>query len=384
MFLKKVLFNFIFILLGLFIALGLTELIVRFYLYKTKVISDKNCRQEDQLLHHSLIPGSNCRSKTKEWDINFSVNSLGLRDYEYSLKKPESVFRILMLGDSFTEGYGVELEETFSKLLEKKLNIDKKKKFEVINAGVTGYSPLLEYQYLEKKGLQFQPDLVILNFSMTDFYDDFIFGNKKLLIEKDKMFKEKIPTTTWLPLISKKIKWWLHQNLALYDFLVLWLKRIANPGVYKKNIIDFEKGDIQNDQFAITRKEINEKDYALLLENSTENLLKIKQLLARNNIGFVLVIIPHGHQVNNQEWGKGRNFWGFEQGKTYSSQPISDLFIFAIANNIEILNLLPAYKKDPIISWNDNYYFSYDGHWNYHGHQLAAERIYQFFQNYLK
>ena len=153
MFLKKVLFNFIFILLGLFIALGLTELIVRFYLYKTKVISDKNCRQEDQLLHHSLIPGSNCRSKTKEWDINFSVNSLGLRDYEYSLKKPKSVFRILMLGDSFTEGYGVELEETFSKLVEKKLNTDKKEKFEVINAGVTGYSPLLEYQYLNPQDL---------------------------------------------------------------------------------------------------------------------------------------------------------------------------------------------------------------------------------------
>lgn len=396
----KFLTGILLIALGLFLAFGLTELIVRFYLHKTRVISDKDCRQEDYLLHHSLIPDSNCRSKTKEWDVEFKVNSLGLRDYEYTKEKPQGVFRILMLGDSFTEGYGVELEEIFPKLLEKKLNTNEKKKIEIINAGITGYSPTLSYLWLQEYGLDFNPDLVVFNFSMTDFYDDLQYKKKLLIKEeriaeikekeveqiwaKGKLFTEEIPTTTWIPFISTSVKWWLHKNFASYDFVVLRLKTILNPDVYKDNIISFEKGDIQNDQFAITREEITEEDYALLLENSEGAILKIKQLLDSKDVNFLLVIIPYGHQINDKEWGNGRNYWQFEKGETYSSKCIDDLVGFAKKENIASLNLLPDYQKTKKGLFDPNYYFSFDGHWNYYGHQLAAEKIYQFLQSYLK
>ena len=36
------------------------------------------------------------------------INSLGFRDREHSLQKPEGVFRVLVLGDSVTEGFGVD------------------------------------------------------------------------------------------------------------------------------------------------------------------------------------------------------------------------------------------------------------------------------------
>lgn len=40
-----------------------------------------------------------------EWSQkDVKLNSQGLRDYEYSLEKPEKVFRILVLGDSMTFG----------------------------------------------------------------------------------------------------------------------------------------------------------------------------------------------------------------------------------------------------------------------------------------
>ncbi|MEK7251480.1 MAG: hypothetical protein AAB209_13775, partial [Bacteroidota bacterium] len=63
--------------------------------------------------------------------------------------------------------------ETFSKRLEEKLQSQQgAMKFEVINAGVGSYSPLLEYLYLKHYELQFNPDLVILNFDLSDVYDD--------------------------------------------------------------------------------------------------------------------------------------------------------------------------------------------------------------------
>lgn len=135
--------------LGIFVAFIILEISVRFYLNKTQVNADKQCRSKDFLFHHLLIPNTSCRSKTQEWDIDFNVNSLGLRDYEYSFEKREGTYRILMLGDSFTEGYGVKLEKTFSKIFEKKLNNSAEKISQVINAGVTGYSPTIEYLYLK-------------------------------------------------------------------------------------------------------------------------------------------------------------------------------------------------------------------------------------------
>lgn len=387
--------------LGFFLALAFAELAVRFYLKQTRVISDEGCRQEDNLLHHSLIPKSICRSKTKEWNIEFKVNSLGLRDYEYSKDKPEGVYRILMLGDSFTEGYGVSLEETFSKILEKKLNSEFKNKFEVINAGITGYSPTLEYLYLENYGLKLRPDLVILNFSMTDFYDDLVFKRKLLVVEKDlgevkmgekqiwakgKLFKEKIPgftipPTTWIPFIPTSLKWWLHKNLVSYDFVVLRLKKIFNPQVYKENIISFTASDPQTDQFAITRENINSDDYQKLLQNSEGVILKIKNLLEKEEINFILVIIPYGQQINGQEWGEGRKLWEFAKGKVYSSQCIADMANFTQKQEIRTLNLLSTFQKARRFFLGRFYYYSYDGHWNEKGHKLAAQGIFDFLKN---
>ena len=66
------------------------------------------------------------------------INSQGMRDYEYPYQKGKDVFRIAVLGCSRTYGYGVNMEETYSKVLESMLN-EKHKKVEVLNFGVNGY-----------------------------------------------------------------------------------------------------------------------------------------------------------------------------------------------------------------------------------------------------
>jgi len=377
---KKIILKIGLTVLSLLVSLILTELVIRYYLKLSEPISDKDCRKKDELLHHVLIPLTSCRSKTKEWDIKFKVNSLGLRDYEYNAIKPDNTFRILMLGDSFTEGYGVEINETFSKILEKNLNFSFKQNIEVINAGITGYSPMIDYLYLQNKGLELEPDLVILNYSMTDFYDDWKYKDK-LMVDKDKapaweeekMFTEKIPQSTWLPLIPTAWKWWLHQNLASYDFIALRFKKIFSAEVYKDNLQDFKKGEILTDQLAITREKIDLNDYQILMNNTQNYLLEINQLLIINNIDFMLTIIPYGHQVNGQEWNQGRSYWKFDKDKIYSSKSIEDLKLWAENNNITVINLLNSLQRES----DQLNYFSVDGHWNKNGHQTAADEIYK-------
>ena len=93
------------------------------------------------------------------------INSQGLRDNEYSLAKPPGVYRILMLGDSTTFGWGVPMNETTAKILERELNavhVPGYERFEVINAGVGNYDTVQEVTYYQTRGRDFHPDLVVL------------------------------------------------------------------------------------------------------------------------------------------------------------------------------------------------------------------------------
>lgn len=72
-----------------------------------------------------------------EFRASFSTNSQGLRNSEIPLKKRSDEFRILMAGDSFVQGIGVEMEETIPAFLERELD-SSGKNIQVINGGLAG------------------------------------------------------------------------------------------------------------------------------------------------------------------------------------------------------------------------------------------------------
>jgi hypothetical protein len=104
-------------------------------------------------------------------DRTIKINSHGLRDREFSYEKPEGVKRVLGIGDSFTFGYGVNSDDCYLKQLELELNRNGDK-WEVINAGVTGYSMWQYLAYFEHYGYRYEPDLVTIGFYFDDFYGD--------------------------------------------------------------------------------------------------------------------------------------------------------------------------------------------------------------------
>lgn len=103
--------------------------------------------------------------------VDVRINSQGLRDNEHPLAKPPGTYRVLMLGDSTTFGWGVPLQETAAKILERKLNNGRTagdEKFEIINAGVGNYDTVQEVTYYQTWGRTFHPDLVIVVFFIND------------------------------------------------------------------------------------------------------------------------------------------------------------------------------------------------------------------------
>jgi hypothetical protein len=158
--LKKITFFvfYITIILILFFLLG--EIYIRFSPKNFRVVNEmdvNNYRTADPILHHCFIPNGKGRFYYKEYKTRYFINSYGFRDKEYSLVKSDSIYRIIILGDSFAEGYGVNIEDNFSEQLENKLNkkqLDSKyKKYEVINGGIAGSSTILEYLFFKNRCL---------------------------------------------------------------------------------------------------------------------------------------------------------------------------------------------------------------------------------------
>ena len=93
----------------------------------------------------------------------FRTNSRGLRDREYSLEKPPDTFRIAVLGASFALPAGVEIEDSFHSVLERRLTAESSSlAYEFINFAVGTYGPRQALAMLRLRALDYDPDLVLL------------------------------------------------------------------------------------------------------------------------------------------------------------------------------------------------------------------------------
>jgi lysophospholipase L1-like esterase len=115
------------------------------------------------LIGHQHRPGS----RAHLMGVDVAINSKGLRDREIPYERTPGTLRILMLGDSFTEGWGVALDDTFAKRLER-LYAAKGVKAEVINAGVGNYNTVMEVNAFLDEGRKYDPDIIVLNFTFND------------------------------------------------------------------------------------------------------------------------------------------------------------------------------------------------------------------------
>lgn len=91
-------------------------------------------------LGYVLRPGSEGVHESLEYSNQFKVNKFGVRDDDASLEHPELIF----LGDSFTMGWGVDVDETFANLTGRKLSVKS------LNAGISSYGTYREMLLFSK------------------------------------------------------------------------------------------------------------------------------------------------------------------------------------------------------------------------------------------
>lgn len=120
--------------------------------------------EPDKLLGYRLIPGVSGAYR-KEGRSSVVINSRGFRDEERPVEKPDGVYRIAVIGDSYVEALQVERLEMFTALAEQKLTGCAEfggRRAEVLSFGVSGYGTAQELIVLREHVLKYSPDLVIL------------------------------------------------------------------------------------------------------------------------------------------------------------------------------------------------------------------------------
>src|SRR6266699_2861458 len=97
------------------------------------------------------------------------LNSAGYRDREFSSYPPSDTYRIYVVGNSYTYGWGINnIEDTYPKVIERELAKTTGRKIEVINAGQPGFHLGEDVYRFESEGKQFHPNLVVVGLNFND------------------------------------------------------------------------------------------------------------------------------------------------------------------------------------------------------------------------
>ena len=105
-------------------------------------------------------PCSTTTIETDEFSFTIESNSIGIRDHEVE-PTGEANYRILAIGDSFTYGWGVEIDQTWPKILQQRLR-EAGCQVEVLNCGYPGASPRKYAEVAVEATAVLRPDLVLV------------------------------------------------------------------------------------------------------------------------------------------------------------------------------------------------------------------------------
>ncbi|MCP4665394.1 MAG: hypothetical protein GY849_03420 [Deltaproteobacteria bacterium] len=159
--------SFILLLCSVFVSLLGAELALRIWNPPMAKPHMAQIHRASPIFDWELVPGS---SGIGGFGETYRINSAGFRDIEHERERRPGIFRIMVIGDSFTFGPSVNLEDTYPKQLERILK-DSHIRCEVINCGVIGYDMWQHFEMLKRKVLPHQPDLVILGLFLNDITD---------------------------------------------------------------------------------------------------------------------------------------------------------------------------------------------------------------------
>jgi lysophospholipase L1-like esterase len=313
-------------------------------------------------------------SQYDEFTIDYDFNELGLRDRAVPPRSGDQSMRILTLGNSFVEGWGVQTDESFLRVAEARLNA--KHAVRIINGGASGYGAAQSYLLCKELLEKTQPDAVVFFYLPTMLPAD-----QKFLAKAD-LDKDQIAVGLNVDAIINApnakqtaasgnffVDSAVIKGMSEYSSLMRMVRsRMANRAAQQSII----PGDPHTDLFAAYRapaEKLPEMHAATL-----RHLVAMGRLAKQSNLPFLVVQLPMPFEISASEWGRGRQIYGL----TGDVQVPAELRrLPAEALEKEGMRLVAAHEflagKAMAQSGQPAIYFSFDFHLNAGGQRLLGE-----------
>ena len=313
----------------------------------------------------------------------YAINSLGLRDRERRYEPPSGTRRVLVLGDSFAEGFSVSSEDMVSHVLERDLSAPECP-VEVINGGTVAYSTDQEYLFYREEGARYHAAVVVLLF----FYNDVLSNISDVAGEAPKpllsceggpprLMNDPVPTP---PPASTRLRgrppypWgsaaleWARKRLGAapraYGALAalgLWPPLQAAPPPLETRV--YERRPVRR---------------VIVAWSCTNGLLQaLNDEVKAHGARLLAVYVPSKMEISERDWGLTRQQYGVDDTVWDRGQVARTLARAGESIGFPVLDLTRA-LRDVDSSLLGGPYYTHGGHWNALGHRVAARSIARF------
>lgn len=326
---------------------------------------ERKYRIRSPFYHHDLAPYTamdNATFGTRTYRIR--TNSLGFKDNSTrTVPLTSDRHRLLFIGDSMTEGIGVEYPSTFVGRIDKTLSAEN---IEVLNAAAASYCPIIYWTklkyLLETRGLKVDEVMVFIDES--DDWDDLSYGIDakgavvSQIAEEDRKGILGAFANNRRPLLDA-VRDFVRDRTILTASVVrlIW----SRGGFQRTETIDLKGAWTYDPQVfeAFGRRG---------LERMKENMEHLRVLLEAHHVRLLVGVYPWPLQIQHNDLMSVQvEFW-----QKWCNE-----------HQIPFLNLFPAFvkqnpeEKEKILA--EDFLVS-DNHWNEHGHEVVARNFLEFYR----
>ena len=285
--------------------------------------------------------------------------------------------RLVLLGDSFAEGWGVEIGQAVSERLEERLSAGGVPA-EVFNFGVAGYGTDQQLLLFDRNRGAYAPDVVLLMFYGNDLWNNAL--NRGIGVERG--FKPRFVLgqgnslrLTGVPV--RRTRYWdfgrhlsLPARVSRYAFdhwhLAALLRKAFSPEVPAAQRRDFYMALYGTGETA--------ERFEKVWRTTDRLLLELENRVRRAGARLLLVYVPAIVQIEREDWEAKVSRFQMQEEEYALDKPNRRLAAAAARHGITLLDLSPAFLAAAVTET----LFHRDSHWNAAGHELAADTIAEF------
>jgi lysophospholipase L1-like esterase len=300
------------------------------------------------------VPDAHRRYVTPEFSVAMDYNAHAYRGPLVDYAKPAGTYRVLLLGDSYLEGYTVPLEDRVAEVAQRMLASGRRPGVEIIALGTGGYSTDQELLWLESEGARYAPDLVVVLFCVNDvWYNNLATyprGAKPVFqLAGDSLVLTGVPVprslATVAPQPHRSVKAWLvgHSHLV----------RLVQRALHRSPLLQAQTGQVADEFLPFEDPPSAAADSSIRM--TAQLLARMNREAGARGAKLVVMLIPEPRL------------------------PLATARFAQICKGAKVECVDPTARFSAA---TEKLVFPEDGHWNANGHRLAASVLAEIVQGH--